>query len=167
VSKFATIQVVRRFRKVTYYTVTLQGNPDSLFGQFLKGHTTTHSASLQMLNNLIQKIGNDYGAEEHWFRHEAWRGGDARALPGKAKAFSDFPLRLYCFRVSSSAVVLFSGAEKTAQRAQDCPNVRDHFYLANALSEAFDLALKNQDRLWINKNGELEWEEGFKLNFRL
>lgn len=31
----------------------------------------------------------------------------------------EFPLRLYCLRLSSSCVILFNGGEKTSQKAQD------------------------------------------------
>jgi hypothetical protein len=38
--------------------------------------------------------------------------------------------------------VLFSGAEKTADKAQDCDQVRPHFQLANRLAKAIDQAIR-------------------------
>ena len=71
---------------------------------------------------LTKKIGNDVGALEDFFRFE----NSAHALPpsGKFKVgevsinYGNFPLRLYCLRISDSLVVLFNGGKKTAENAQ-------------------------------------------------
>jgi hypothetical protein len=42
-------------------------------------------------------------------------------------------------------VILFGGGIKTADKAQDCPNVGSHFKLANKLAEAIDEAIKQGD----------------------
>lgn len=71
---------------------------------------------------LTKKIGNEMGALEDFFRFE----NTAQALPpsGKHKVgevtinYGNFPLRIYCLRISDSLVVLFNGGEKTAENAQ-------------------------------------------------
>ena len=51
-------------------------------------------------------------------------------------------LRLYCLRAIERLVFLFGGDLKTALKAQDCPNVKPHFILANKLTKAIDEAFK-------------------------
>lgn len=72
---------------------------------------------------IIDEIGDRSGAIDDFFdRFEA----DVQALPPKPKPFVemltvfglDFPLRLYCYRVAPSILVLFNGDEKTAQTIQ-------------------------------------------------
>lgn len=78
---------------------------------------------LQELAKFISnKIGNELGALDYFFRFE----NTAQALPPSGTYtvddflihFSHFPLRLYCLRISDTLVVLFNGAEKTANSAQ-------------------------------------------------
>lgn len=62
------------------------------------------------------------GALEDFFRFE----NAAQALPPSGTYqvedlyinFGNFPLRLYCLRISETLVVLFNGGEKTADTAQ-------------------------------------------------
>jgi hypothetical protein len=79
---------------------------------------------LQELAKFIsKKIGDEMGALEDFFRFE----NTAQALPpsGTYKVedlyinYGNFPLRLYCLRISETLVVLFNGGEKTADTAQD------------------------------------------------
>jgi hypothetical protein len=71
---------------------------------------------------LTKKIGNETGALMDFFRFE----NTAQALPpsGKHKVdqitinYGEFPLRLYCLRISDRLVVLFNGGEKTSDTAQ-------------------------------------------------
>lgn len=55
------------------------------------------------------------------------------ALPPKRKYLDEtIDLRLYCHWVSKNVVILFNGGIKTANFAQDCPNVSRHFYNAQS-----------------------------------
>lgn len=76
-----------------------------------------------LLNFITDEIAERNGAIDAYFdRFEE----DAQALPPKPKPYVeeltifglDFPLRLYCYRVSESIVVLFNGDEKTAKANQ-------------------------------------------------
>ncbi len=75
---------------------------------------------VQELAVLLQnEIGNKYGAREIFFRPER----KAQALPPKPglreiRIPYNFPLRLYCLRLSNSCVILFNGGEKTSQTSQ-------------------------------------------------
>lgn len=65
----------------------------------------------------------------------------AVALPGNkweivSREFSpakDGPLRLYCVLLPHEIIILCNGDRKTADSAQDCPNVEPHFSFANSL----------------------------------
>jgi len=84
---------------------------------------STFQRPLQELAKFIsKKIGDEMGALEDFFRFE----NAAQALPpsGTYKVediyidYGNFPLRLYCLRISETLVVLFNGGEKTANTAQ-------------------------------------------------
>ncbi|MEM8524684.1 MAG: hypothetical protein AAGG68_08570 [Bacteroidota bacterium] len=85
-----------------------------MFLQFLNAHANeTYEEELSIIRVWLQRIGDKIGAEEKYFRHEAFRRGDARALPPRTKFLdSDCNLRLYCMRVNRHAVILFNGAKK-------------------------------------------------------
>jgi len=79
--------------------------------------------SIQELAMFIsKKIGDEMGASECFFRFE----NTAQALPPSGTHnvenisinYGNFPLRLYCLRISESLVVLFNGGEKTDGTAQ-------------------------------------------------
>lgn len=75
-------------------------------------------------------IGNhEEGAVFDLFRQERL----CVALPPKGKYLDKaIDLRLYCHWVSRNVVILFNGGVKTANKAQDCPNVSIHFYNAQS-----------------------------------
>ena len=56
----------------------------------------------------------------------------------------------------------FNGAEKTAQTAQECDNVRPHFTLANQLTQAIDQAIKDGD-IQFSENDDLIFEPTLTL----
>jgi hypothetical protein len=157
VNIFATIKVAIRFRKVTYYSVQFEEDDESLFLQFVNKHAgIEYNEQMALIRSWLRKIGEEIGAKEQYFRFEGFRSGDARALPPPARYLDiECNLRLYCMRVSSGAVILFNGAEKTAERAQDCRQVRPHFLLANQLTKAIDLAIKDGDIQINTENDDL------------
>ena len=80
VNNFAKIKLVQRFNKVTYYTLLLNEDEMSLFGQFTVKHTSENKDKLNHIMAWIKVIGNKIGAREHYFRNEA-ETADASALP--------------------------------------------------------------------------------------
>jgi len=109
----------------TFYTVRWEdaelSETDKFFVKY--EHDSTLQRPLQELAKFISnKIGDEMGALEDFFRFE----NAAQALPpsGTYKVqdisikYGNFPLRLYCLRISENLVVLFNGAEKTAATAQ-------------------------------------------------
>jgi hypothetical protein len=109
----------------TFYTVRWEdanlSETDKFFQKFRYDEQLKNS--LRELASFLQVvIGDEYGALEYFFRFE----NAAQALPpsGTYKVqdvfiyYGNFPLRLYCLRISENLVVLFNGAEKTAATAQ-------------------------------------------------
>lgn len=149
-----------RFKRVKYYSVLINSNleSDCEFFKFLEKFENEKSISddLVLLLEWIEQIGNYYGAQSKFFRNEACI-SDTSALPPPAAVMrtSDIvvkgKLRLYCFRVSECVVFLYNGGVKTTQRAQECPNVKEHFKLANLISGSIQTALVEKRMKW-NKN---------------
>ncbi len=93
-------------------------------------------------------VGDEYGAKTDFFRFE----NAAQALPprGTYKVenlyinFGNFPLRLYCLRISETLVVLFNGGEKTADTAQG-GKTSMAFQEANIFAKRILEALREKD----------------------
>ena len=170
---FAQIIPLFRYEKVAYYSVVMENHEDSLFEQFLETHTRENKDKLYHISKWLQIIGEQYGAQNRFFRNEA-NTADTSALPptgalkpryvenGKKKKNN---LRLYCLKANENVVFLFSGGLKTAKKAQDCSNVKSHFELANKLTKAIDQAFKDKDIMWIENYSLVEYDEDLKLYF--
>lgn len=77
---------------------------------------------MELATFLSSTIGTKRGALNEFFREEE----KAQALPPPIRTEieevdfgRDFPLRLYCLRLSPSCLILFNGGKKTSQNAQD------------------------------------------------
>ena len=109
----------------TFYTVRWDGSEfsetDKFFSKY-EDHEEFGDSLMEMASFLNQVIADEYGALDDFFRFE----NAAQALPPKGKYqigelhvnFSNFPLRLYCLKISENILVLFNGNEKTSQTAQ-------------------------------------------------
>lgn len=173
-TSFAHIIPIAKYDKVSYYSVCIDESEKSLFDDFIKYHTKHNKEKLNHILEWLKQIGNKYGAQKHLFRSEA-EFADASALPpigmereptyseyGKIKANN---LRLYCLRANQHVVFLFDGDIKTADLAQNCPNVRDYFKKANQLTKAIDNAFRSRDIVWNDDCTEIECDDDFKLQF--
>lgn len=126
-----------RFSEVTFYSVKSENESLSLFQDFVTRIRKLSTIELERIKQHIQFMGM-YGAKEERFRPEK----NAHAIPVfETKKH----LRLYALRISDEIVFLFNGDFKTAQKAQDCPNVYPHFRLANLLSEKITNAIIQKD----------------------
>ncbi len=178
-NNFATLIEVQRFEKVVYYTVSIN-EERSLFEQFVEKQTIQNKDKLHHIMAWVRVIGEKIGAYNQYFRNEA-QTADTSALPPKGKnrnptyvEINDETgarhnvlnnLRLYCFRANEHVVFLFNGDLKTATRAQDCPNVKQHFRLANTLTELLDEAFKNGTIQWNEDYTDIIVDDGFQLEW--
>lgn len=171
---FAHIKPIAQYAKVSYYSVCIDDNDSSLFEEFIKKQTIENQNKLDHILSWLKEIGNNYGAQTYYFRPEG-ETADTSALPpkgidrkpqytehGKKKANT---LRLYCLRANESVVFLFNGDIKTDNIAQNCPNVKPHFKLANILTKAIDEAFRDGDIAWNENCTEISYNEDFKIYF--
>ena len=161
--KWFKIEEFAIFRKVAYYTIRYENDQLSETDKFLEKFSTIelHKEKLNKLIVFIESMGDEYGAKQEFFRHEA----AADALPppyGSVKRygfleFIEYDLRLYCCRLSDSVVVLYGGGQKTTAKAQDCPNVAPHFRLAHRATEAINEKIREKSFNILNR--ELQFDE--------
>lgn len=106
------------------------------------------------------------GGQERYFRFEAYAGGEASAMPPPPHFLeSSINHRLYCMRISDAAVVLFSGGLKTADTAQECPNVRPHFLLANRLSKAIQQLIIEKEIRINHETNDLDLDKPLEFEY--
>lgn len=111
--------------RCTFYSVKWQdaalSETDKFFDKF-REQSQLKQPLQELAKFLTIVIGDEYGALEDFFKFE----NQAQALPpagiysvGEMTInYGNFPLRLYCLRISDRLVVLFNGAEKTSATAQ-------------------------------------------------
>ena len=137
--------------RCTFYTVRWQdadsSETDAFFQKFRNNEIL--KSSLQELAKFLEiVIGDEQGAVEDFFRFE----NTAQALPpsGKYRVFEitinygNFPLRLYCLRISDCLVILFNGGEKTNENAQG-GKTSMVFHEANQFAKRILEALQQKD----------------------
>lgn len=102
----------------------------------------------KLMSLLITQIGDEYGAIDAFFtRHEQL----ATALPSKKNSVTreldeitlNFPLRLYCLRITEQIVILFNGGIKDGNKShQDSPELSMQFYEAQKFTKKILQALR-------------------------
>lgn len=170
---FVCIKFIKEYNKVIYYSVVINGYEDqaSLFEGFVDKHSVVNKEKLNHILTWLRVIGNRYGALSHLFRDEK----DAAALPPpgtkrepcyiEEDQTASNNLRLYCHRLNEHVVILFDGDIKTADQAQNCPQVAPHFNLANTLALAIDNALRDGDIEWDDDYLDIIYEQNLKIVF--
>lgn len=135
----------------TIYTVRWEeaerSETDKFFVKY-ENDSTLQRPMQELAKFISNKIGDEMGALEDFFRFE----NAAQALPpsGTHKVedlyinFGNFPLRLYCLRISETLVVLFNGGEKTADTSQG-GKTSIAFQEANIFAKRILDALRDKD----------------------
>lgn len=168
------------YKKVCYYSVVLDQDDKhiedvrSLFEKFIEEQTLSNPVKLNHILSWLAEIGDRYGAQDNYFRDEQYQ-GEAVGLPPYAKnrppvytendKTASNNLRLYCHRLNPKVVILFNGALKTQDKAQECPNVKPHFLLANQLTKILDQAFQEKDILWINDDSDIDYYDELILYY--
>lgn len=152
------------FEEVEYFSVRDENLKQSEFERFLDRHMAVSEVETEFADLLawLEHLGNE-GAEERYFRHEQ----RAQALPPNLRYLDityEKQLRLYCLRLSPRAVFLFCGGIKTTDKAQDCPNVGQHFYNAQQFCKKIEELLRSKDVYLDHETQRLNLKsEGFYL----
>jgi hypothetical protein len=136
---------------VTFYTVRWEDHRENETDKFVEkfyNHETYHEALQALITLLYDQIGNRFGARKEFFSRKENR---AEALPPANARFDeiqirypDFPLRLFCYRVSDSIVILFNGGPKTAATVQQSEDLLMPFHHANEFSRRIDEAFREK-----------------------
>ena len=101
------------------------------------------------LSQFLTHISDISGALQQFFNREE---NTVYAIPPKKQrskqdevfVFEHLDLRLFTIRLSSQAVVLFNGGEKTAQTVQNSPSLRMPFNEANKFAKAIYTAMADE-----------------------
>ena len=178
-NNFAKIKHISSFKFVEYYSVCLEDDEDvSLFEHFITKHTRENKEKLNHILSWIKWIGNKYSAKADYFRNEA-ETADVSALPPdnpnwdpgyiewneEKQTGETNNLRLYTFRANKHVVFLFNGDVKTANIAQNCPNVRPHFKLANTITKVLEQYFRDHEITWNSKQTDIEFEDDLELSW--
>lgn len=164
---------------MVYYTLSIN-NESPLFEQFIEKNSGENKEKLYHIMAWIQQIGDKVGVYNQYFRNEA-ETADTSAIPPKGKnrkpSYVEINeetgegqnaannLRLYSFRANEYVVFLFNGDIKTTQKAQDCPNVKEHFRFANRLTGLLEMAFKNREIQWNEDYTDILVEDEFQLEW--
>lgn len=58
--------------------------------------------------------------------------------------YPNFPLRLYCYRISDNIIILYNGGIKTSSTAQSSSDLSMKFYEAQQYTSTIEAALKDK-----------------------
>lgn len=173
-NNFVQIKSVAQYDKVSYYSVTINADPSSLFENFLATHTAINREKLYHILDWIEVIGIKHGAKIQFFRPEAHL-SDTSALPPTGKEreptyiedgeTESNNLRLYCFRLNENVVILYNGDLKTAGKAQDCSKVKPHFFLANKITKALEISIREKDINWNEDCTDIIFDSGLEIAY--
>ncbi len=158
--RYFEIKEFKNFTKTRIYTIHEKDEPLSETDKFLSQYrdNADFKEDFEIIVKWIKKIGSE-GALERFFRPED-NGG---AIPIKSSK-----LRLYCYRVNDSILILGNGGRKTSQTVKDSPEVYPHFRIINYV--AFIVKLKtSQGKISISENhlkGDLTFYTNPKQNER-
>ena len=140
----------------TFYTVrwsTDEGHAISETDRFFETYTVhdhpLEEKAMQLFRLITESIGNRYGATDDFFDRMVNR---AQELPPKPKKWLEeikdlginFPLRLFCYRVTEHIVILFNGGIKESQATQDSKNLSLKFYEAQNFVKKIEDALQSK-----------------------
>lgn len=155
--------------RVTFYTVRQEGAGLTEMDKFIKkfeGHPVHEEHLLKLNSLLIDVIGERHGALQDFFTRDEL---NATALPPKPGVifelgldYHEFPLRLFCLRLTDEIVILFNGGLKTSQRTQDSPDLSMKLYEANSFAKRilseWGLTIKEDTtgRYIIDDNGSVD-----------
>lgn len=139
----------------TFYTVRWASNAedsasetDRFFDTYAVPDHPLEEKAWQLFRLITESIGNRYGATQDFFDRIE---NKAQALPPKPKGWVEeikalginFPLRLFCYRVTKQIVILFNGGIKNARTSQESNNISLKFYEAQTLVKKIEEALQN------------------------
>lgn len=138
----------------TFYTVRLiteeddgPSETDKFFDHYAIPEHPLEDQAMQLFQLIIKSIGNKYGAIDDFFDRLE---NNAQALPPKPKKWveeikeigGNFPLRLFCYKITEQIVILFNGGIKDAYSAQKS-KLSPKFYEAQIFAKRIGEAVQS------------------------
>lgn len=122
---------------------------DKFFDRYAIPEHPLEDKALQLFRLITQSIANKYGATNDFFDRLE---NKAQALPPKPKRWVEeikelgvnFPLRLYCYRITEKIVILFNGGIKDANSAQESKSLSMKFYEAQTFVKNIEDAIQSE-----------------------
>jgi len=136
---------------VSFYTVRMERSEVSETDKFMRKFNDDEryrNALRELVSLLLKTMGEQQGAHPVFFSR-----GENRAValpPSKARIgeitfeYPEFPLRLFCYRISDALVILFNGGPKTAASAQQSEDLNMPFIQANEFVKRIEAAFRNE-----------------------
>lgn len=122
---------------------------DRFFDSYSAPQHPLQERAMELFRLITESIGNRYGATDDFFDRVE---NSAQAIPPKPKQYVEeiknlginFPLRLYCYRITEHIVVLFNGGIKDASSAQNSKDLSTKFYEAQTFVKRIEDALQSK-----------------------
>jgi hypothetical protein len=122
---------------------------DKFFDKYADPEHPFENEAFQLFSLITKSIGDKYGASDDFFDRTE---NAAQALPPKPKIRvqeikilgTNFPLRLFCYRISNEIVILFNGGIKDAGTAQESEDLSMKFYEAQNFVKRIERALRDE-----------------------
>ncbi|HIY88163.1 MAG TPA: hypothetical protein H9824_05610 [Candidatus Bacteroides pullicola] len=140
--------------KAVFYSVSIDGNKDTLFEQFVEENYDMFLQELRNIDMRIKVMNEETGAREQYFKLHEGKPGDGVA------ALYDFPgkkLRLYCLRFGSTTVILGGGGQKKTRTYQEDKELDKQVKLMSRISRMITLSM-NDKELRLNDDGTFDGE---------
>jgi len=140
----------------TFYSVSwvsdeedVPSETDRFFDTYAVPEHPLEEKAMQLFRLITESIGNRYGATNDFFDRIE---NKAQALPPKPKQWIEeikdlginFPLRLFCYRITNQIVILFNGGIKDAESAQESKDLSIKFYEAQTFVKKIEDALQSK-----------------------
>ncbi len=139
--------------RCTFYTVLKEGSDlseaDKFFDRFGDEANPYVDSAYELLELITTSIGDKYGATDDFFnrledRAQALPPKPGRRIPEIGELGIHFPLRLFCYRICESIVVLFNGGIKDTAAALDSVDLRSKFNDAQMFSKIIERAIADE-----------------------
>jgi hypothetical protein len=130
-------------RKASIYSAILADNEQTLFDDFLLENRTEHREELQYIRSQIQTIAHSTGAIETFFtKYEGIKVGE------EVYALYRKNLRLYCFRLGKSIILLGGGGWKEVAKWQNDSKLSQEVNYVRFIAKSIDERIKDRDIWW-------------------
>jgi hypothetical protein len=143
-------------RKATIYSAIVGDNSQTLLDQFFLENRLVHVEEVAHIRAQIQTIAHKTGAIETFFtKYEGIKVGE------DVYALYRHNLRLYCFRIGKSIVLLGGGGWKEVAKWQDDPKLSQEVNYVRQMAKMIDQRIRDRDIRWngIELEGDFLFED--------